>query len=273
MKNIAIRLFAACTVICAALILIVTAGCGTTGTTTWTYDENGKITSKTFSEKDIIDKVTESTKDKIIYSWKKGWAGKIDVTVATAEKPTPGFTGYIGNLDFGYFSMPKDFGNTTNFQYLPDVIKACNASALSVTAEGISGSTGSGSSSATSSGSSSSASDNTAVSQQVTAKTASTETVSTGLTRVSVTTDTNAVKGNLYDINANANTVTLTLPASPAEGDQIGYSVTDATNTVTLAPNGQKIGDSSENITLAAGAAATLTYTNGAWVSVATETK
>jgi hypothetical protein len=65
-----------------------------------------------------------------------------------------------------------------------------------------------------------------------------------GLTTQSVqTTGFTAVKGNLYPCNTTSSAFTVTLPASPSVGDQIGildYAGTFAANYLTLNPNGNK---------------------------------
>jgi hypothetical protein len=66
-----------------------------------------------------------------------------------------------------------------------------------------------------------------------------------------IATDTNAAAKNGYLINASSGDITLTLPASPAEGDIIG--VCDAyskatTNTITIARNTKNIAGAAEDL-------------------------
>ena len=72
-----------------------------------------------------------------------------------------------------------------------------------------------------------------------------------GLTTQSVqTTGFTAVKGNLYPCNTTSAAFTVTLPASPSVGDQIGlidYAATFATNNLTINPNGLKIQSQTSN--------------------------
>jgi hypothetical protein len=62
-----------------------------------------------------------------------------------------------------------------------------------------------------------------------------------GLTFEAITSDTNAVSGKWYIIDASSNTVTLTLPSSPSVDSKVGYLILNADNTVTIARNGSKI--------------------------------
>ena len=75
-----------------------------------------------------------------------------------------------------------------------------------------------------------------------------------GLTTQSVqTTGFTAVKGNLYPCNTTSAAFTVTLPASPSIGDQIGlldYAGTFDTNKLTINPNGNKIEGSTDNLLL-----------------------
>lgn len=63
----------------------------------------------------------------------------------------------------------------------------------------------------------------------------------------------NAANGFLYPINATSNTVTGTLPASPSNGDIVGFldfKGTSEINTITIARNGQEIMDLAEDLVL-----------------------
>jgi hypothetical protein len=63
-----------------------------------------------------------------------------------------------------------------------------------------------------------------------------------GMTWEVISDDTQAVKGHGYFIDASANSVILTLPASAAIGDQgIGIRVLSLTHSITVARNGHNI--------------------------------
>ena len=124
---------------CAAISLLV-VGCNSTSTIT-EYDlATGKPLKVTTTSESVIDQVTKSTKDKTCYVWTKGWGGKLNVASCTTDNPIPGFDAELFNLDKGALTIHKD---QANMDKLADVIKACNATALQVSAEGISGGTGS----------------------------------------------------------------------------------------------------------------------------------
>ena len=69
---------------------------------------------------------------------------------------------------------------------------------------------------------------------------------------------------NTYAVNTTAGAITATLPASPTAGDYItfiDYAKTFALNNLTIAPNGNKINASTNNVILnVSGAAASLVY-------------
>ena len=62
-----------------------------------------------------------------------------------------------------------------------------------------------------------------------------------GLTWSTITNNANAAKNNGYFIDATSNTVTLTFPATPADGDQVGVRALSIANTVTMGRNGSNI--------------------------------
>ena len=68
-----------------------------------------------------------------------------------------------------------------------------------------------------------------------------------------ISTNTTAVSGNGYLINATTGNITLTLPSSPTEGDSVGIS--DAyskatTNTITIARNSENISGNASDLVL-----------------------
>ena len=73
--------------------------------------------------------------------------------------------------------------------------------------------------------------------------------LSGGLTYVEISTDTAAVSGNFYIIDASGGTVTLTLPVTPLVNEKIGYFVLDKTNTVTISRNGSNIKGAAADLT------------------------
>jgi len=124
----------------ASAAISLLTGCNSTSTIT-EYDlATGKPTKVTITSESVIDQVTKSTKDKTCYVWTKGWGGKLNVASCTTDNPIPGFDAELFNLDKGALTIHKD---QANMDKLADVIKACNATALQVSAEGIGGSTGS----------------------------------------------------------------------------------------------------------------------------------
>lgn len=94
----------------ALFALFVLAGCSTPYKLT-SYDEKGNITAVAEGEKDVIDKITESTKDKLVLGWSTGWAGYIKAVITEAETGTVTPTGeiYAGKVAKGYLSIPKNF--------------------------------------------------------------------------------------------------------------------------------------------------------------------
>lgn len=92
-----------------------------------------------------------------------------------------------------------------------------------------------------------------------------------GLNWQVISTDTTALAGQGFLIDASSNNVTLTLPSSPSAGDQVGavdYTNNSTTNTITIARNGNNIEGSASDLTLDVdGAGFTLVYsdTNRGW--------
>ena len=87
-------------------VLCLFAGC-TTSTLT-TYDKEGNIVSVQQASSDIVDKITQSTKDKTVIAWSSGWAGYLSVSMSTEEDPTPTGKIFAGKVDRGYMSIHKD---------------------------------------------------------------------------------------------------------------------------------------------------------------------
>jgi len=87
-----------------------------------------------------------------------------------------------------------------------------------------------------------------------------------GLSWGIISTNTTAESGNGYLINATSGVVTLTLPASPSEGDAVGvcdYRNMASTNTITIARNSSNIEGAAEDLILNVdGAGFTLVYTD-----------
>jgi len=122
-----------------ALLLIVAlfvmsymSGCSTP-TTICEFDKDGKITKKTVTEKDVFDKITESTKNKTIIAWSDGWAAYIQATIATPENPTPTGKIFAGKVMKCYMSiLPKQ----QNIKSIAKIISAMK-SGLQVDPTGI----------------------------------------------------------------------------------------------------------------------------------------
>jgi hypothetical protein len=88
----------------------------------------------------------------------------------------------------------------------------------------------------------------------------------TGIQWHTVSGDTTAVNGNGYMINASSNTVTITLPLAPSEGDTVGisdsYRMAD-TYAITVARNSENINSIAEDLVVnIEGASFTLAYVN-----------
>ena len=115
-------------------VLMLVSGCNSTSIITEIDPVTGKVSKVTETSESVIKQITDSTKNKTVYVWSKGWATKISVSMATAENPTPTFRIYAGNIDHGILSLHKD---QQNMDKLSEIIKACNSSALSITAEGV----------------------------------------------------------------------------------------------------------------------------------------
>jgi len=104
MKHIPIALLVA------LVTLFALAGC-TTATTVTEYTPDGKVVKTTVAERDIVEKITESTKDKMVLAWSNGWAAylKAEVTEVTSGTVTPTGEIFAGKLNKGYLSIPKGF--------------------------------------------------------------------------------------------------------------------------------------------------------------------
>lgn len=103
------------------------------------FDDKGNLVKETTTNESVIDQIVKSTKDKTVYVWSKGWAAYISGSTATTDDPTPTFKIYAGQIDRGVLSLHKDL---QNYEGLATVIKACNSSAISVSSEGVSSSSG-----------------------------------------------------------------------------------------------------------------------------------
>jgi len=71
-----------------------------------------------------------------------------------------------------------------------------------------------------------------------------------GMQWIVITEDTSAVKSYGYVIDASIGNITLTLPPSPEDGDEIGISTIDISNYILLSRNGKKIFGLEEDIEL-----------------------
>lgn len=116
------------------IVIAIMAGCSTPSTIT-TYDKDGKIVTVENADRDAVDKITASTKDKTIIVWRSGWLFFLRTSMATLQNPTP--TGEIsgGKVDEGYMSVHKDHKDV-NWDGVAKVIAATNKN-LSVTTSGI----------------------------------------------------------------------------------------------------------------------------------------
>lgn len=109
------------TLLVALVALFALTGC-TTATTVTEYTADGKVAKTTVAESDIVSKITESTKDKMVLAWSNGWAAyvKAEVTEVTSGTVTPTGEIFIGKLNKGYLSIPKSF--TVNGIDIPAII-------------------------------------------------------------------------------------------------------------------------------------------------------
>jgi hypothetical protein len=120
------------------LIIVLLSGCNSTKTI-FEFDKDGNVTKKIETDESVIKQITESTKNKTLYVWSKGWAAKIQASTATTDNPTPTFVIYAGNIDQGILSLHKE---QQNLDDLIKVIKACNGSSLSISSDGVSSNSG-----------------------------------------------------------------------------------------------------------------------------------
>lgn len=120
------------TVLFLALLL---AGCSTTETTISVFDEKGNIVEvTTTTERDIFDKVTESTRGKSVIMYTDGWCAYVSCSMITEDDPSPHVKMFAGKHSKGYISILPE---QQNLKYFADIIKATKSS-LTVNAEGIS---------------------------------------------------------------------------------------------------------------------------------------
>lgn len=117
----------------------ILAGClSPTKTTVLEYDAQGNVLKKTVTSESVVSAVIESTKNKTVICYDGSWLGYIDVTMATAENPTPTFKAGVGKADKGVLTIaPKH-----DITLVPDIIRAIRAGDLSLSATGIGSTTG-----------------------------------------------------------------------------------------------------------------------------------
>lgn len=127
------------TAMAAMAAAVVFSGCLTpTRTTVREYDAQGNITKETVTSESVISAVIDSTKSKTVICYDGSWLGYIDVTMATAENPTPTFKAGVGKADKGVLTIaPKH-----DITLVPDIIRAIRAGDLSLSATGIGSTTG-----------------------------------------------------------------------------------------------------------------------------------
>jgi hypothetical protein len=97
------------------LLAFLMSGCVTRSTVT-TYDKDGKITTITEVTSDVVDKITQSTKDKTVIIWEDGWLAYVSASPGTVEDPTPHGKIWGGRLSKGYMSIHKDH-NVKDFNW------------------------------------------------------------------------------------------------------------------------------------------------------------
>lgn len=92
-----------------------------------------------------------------------------------------------------------------------------------------------------------------------------------GISWQKIDTDTAGVKDNGYMIKSSGTPVTLTLPATPSEGDTVGVMAFNATYTATVDRNGSNIEGAASNLALANNTGFILSYAEAAngWTKVA----
>ena len=116
------------------MCLISFSGCVTSSTIT-TYDADGKIIKIEKATSDIVDKITQSTKDKTLIIWEDGWLAYLSISPGTTDDPTPHAKMWGGKLSKGYISIHKDMKDI-NWDGISKVISATSKN-LSITPKGI----------------------------------------------------------------------------------------------------------------------------------------
>lgn len=120
--------------IVAVLLLGIGAGCKTNSTTICEFDKDGKIVKKTVTgDRDAIDKITDSTKNKTVIAWSDGWMAYVVASAVTTEDPTPIAKMGAGKIAKGLISI---LPNQQNIAEIAQIIQATKTT-LSVTTQGI----------------------------------------------------------------------------------------------------------------------------------------
>ena len=107
-----------------ATVMLV-SGCTSTKITT--YDKAGNIVTIEEATSDIVDKITQSTKDKTLVIWESGWVVYASVSPGTQDDPSPHGKVFGGKVDKGYISIHKDH-QKIDFEGLAKVIAATSKS-------------------------------------------------------------------------------------------------------------------------------------------------
>lgn len=111
---------------------LLLAGCSTT-TVISEFDAQGNITKVTTTERDVFDKVTESTRGKSVAMYTDGWCAYVSCSMITTDDPSPHIKMFAGKHSKGYIAIIPE---QQNLKYFADIIKATKSS-LTVNAEGI----------------------------------------------------------------------------------------------------------------------------------------
>lgn len=128
------RLFSFIVLIAMLSIAVLLSGCSTTQTTICEFDKDGKLTKKTVTgERDAIDKITDSTKNKTVIAWSDGWVAYIVASAATTEDPTPVAKMGAGKIAKGLITI---LPGQTNLADIAKIIQATKTT-LTLSSKGI----------------------------------------------------------------------------------------------------------------------------------------
>lgn len=101
-----------------------------------------KKTTTTLTKKEsesLVKTIVNSTQNKTVIMWRRGWAGGVEATIFSEENPLPVLRAFGAKDDEGVVTIPKDQKGTEN---IPAIVSAATATeGVSISKDGI-GSTG-----------------------------------------------------------------------------------------------------------------------------------